>query len=358
MGRSRGPRRSGSPSSPVAGARSRDAGRIRLSALLAGALVAAAAAPTAAATARDQLCSAGAREPARDPRIHEAVRLARQQHALFGGQWIDRRGRLAAVGYHEAEFDRLPSETVPTWERVAGFWHSLGPELPPSFRSPDGSTVRLAPLREWLGRREAPSPGGSFDEPQRRAIDSALLRTALVDQPWSAVFISFLLKSSGFTAAEFAFSDTHADYVDQAVLATAAETKGESTAAAYRACDLASTPPRAGDLVCHTREGAAAVRRLGPLAERLALRRVQPAGNGLPMHCDLVTRADAGGDAKLEAIGGNVVQSVTLRQLALDAGKRLSRTHFDPGQGPGCERAPCPQDLNRKPWVVLLQFRL
>ena len=324
-------------------------------------LIAALAFPAGAAAAQprahERLCSTGAREPVRDPRMRQAVALARQQHALFGGQWIDRRGSVAAVGYHEAEFDRPPGENLPTWKRVAAFWQAVDLELPAALRGPDGATVGLARLRERLAAGPAGQPGATLEDIQRRTVESALLRTALVDQPWSAVFISYLMKASGFGAAEFEFSDTHADYVDQAVLTTAAEANGETPTAVYRACDIARTRPREGDMVCHTREGSAAVRSFASLRERLAARRAQARGNGLAMHCDLVTRADRGGDAKLEAIGGNVVQSVTLRQLALNADKVLSRTHFQAGDAEPCARAPCRQNLNRKPWVVLLQFR-
>lgn len=329
--------------------------------LLAALLLAALALPTVAASpagdAEARLCSASARQQTRDPRILAAVALARTQHALFGGQTVDRRGAIIAVGFHEAEHDRPPGESTPTWQRVADFWQALDAELPASFRAPDGAMVRIAPLRDLLAAPAAGAPGSGPDAAQRRALDSALLRAAIVDQPWSAVFISFLMKSAGFERDEFAFSDSHADYVDQALLATSAEARGEPTGAGWRACDIARTPPRPGDLVCHTREKAAAVSTLPALRERLALRRAQPHGNGVPMHCDLVTRADQGGDAKLETIGGNVAQSVSLRLMTLNAGKTLSRSHFGAAEPSHCALPPCRQNLSRKPWVVLLQSR-
>lgn len=78
------------------------------------------------------------------------------------------------------------------------------------------------------------------------------------------------------------------------------------------------------------------------------------------MHCDLVVRADEGGDAKIESIGGNVVQSVTLSRMTLDAHKVLgagyiARSAQGEGCGPGLR--PCRPRLNRRPWVVLLQLR-
>lgn len=313
-----------------------------------------------------RLCQETARRPARDRRIRGVVEQALQQHALFGGQWIDRRGALAGVGFYEAENGRPHNSGLPTWQRVAAYWQALGPGLPATFRAPDGSLVDIAALRQQVVRASpgaapathASAPNGATtDELPARAIESAMLRAALVDQPWSAALLSFLFRQQGFSAVEFAFSASHADYVDRAVLAGAAEARGEGPAAAYRACDIGRTAPRAGDIVCHTRADASTVRTLAGLQERLALRRAQPLGNGLPMHCDPMTRADQGGDAKLEAVGGNLVQSVSLRRMRLNARKTLSSQHFAPAQEPPCGRQLCATNLNRQPWVVLLQAR-
>jgi hypothetical protein len=83
-------------------------------------------------------------------------------------------------------------------------------------------------------------------------------------------------------------------------------------------------------------------------------------GQGFPMHCDLVVRSDDGGDAKLETVGGNVVHSVTLTRMTLNANKVLSRAYFSGGTSRGdCPhlRPACRDHLSRRPWSVLLQFR-
>ena len=83
-------------------------------------------------------------------------------------------------------------------------------------------------------------------------------------------------------------------------------------------------------------------------------------GEPFPMHCELVVRADESGDAKLEVIGGNVVQSVTLSRLTLNANKVLSSAYIAAAASPsGCARGEqaCRGHLGRRPWVVLLQFR-
>jgi hypothetical protein len=139
--------------------------------------------------------------------------------------------------------------------------------------------------------------------------------------------------------------------------ASAAEAAGRVPGQAFRACDVATTRPRAGDLLCATRASTAGTASFDALAVALAAR---VPGEDFPMHCELVVRSDEGGDAKLETIGGNVVQSVTLSRMTLNADKVLGGTYLA-GAAPrrDCARgAPqCRGHLGRRPWVVLLQFR-
>ena len=141
-----------------------------------------------------------------------------------------------------------------------------------------------------------------------------------------------------------------------AVETSAAEAAGREAPHAFRACDLASTPPRSGDLLCATRASTARIVRFDELAQALDAR----AGQAFPMHCELVVRADEGGDAKLESIGGNVVQSVTLSRMTLNARKLLGSAYIArDAAAADCARGapPCRGHLTRRPWLVLLQFR-
>jgi hypothetical protein len=303
-------------------------------------------------------CRAGSAKPVREPRILAAIAQAREQHRLFGGQLIDRRGGIVKVGFHEAEFDRLKTESTPTWKRVAQFWASLDEDLPPSFRAPSERMVSRKLLFERIAGLDGPNGVAPLDANELDAIRSALLRSALVDQPWSAVFISFLMKQSGFTRSEFEFSDSHVDYVDHAFAASAAEVRGQASESAYRACDVIDTRPRAGDLICQTREDAAGIVSYAALLRELQARRSDAKPREIPMHCDLVTSSDEGGNAKLEAIGGNVFQSVTLRQMTLNAQKTLSARYLQQTASAACSvNGACDRNLSRRPWVVLLQFR-
>jgi hypothetical protein len=303
-------------------------------------------------------CATGSAAPARDPRILAAIAQAREQHRLFGGQRIDRRGGIVRVGLHEAESDRLEGESTPTWMRVAQFWAALDGDQPPGFRASDGRKISRKRMHEriaGLGR----GANAALDADELAAIDSALMRATLVDQPWSAAFISFLMKQAGFAPSEFALSDSHVDYVDQAFAASAAEARSEPVASIYRACDVVTTKPRAGDLICQTRADAAGIASYKSLLEAIEARRRGAAPRAeIAMHCDLVTSADEGGDSKLAAIGGNVFQSVTLREMTLNAGKTLGAKYLIQSQAGACKsRTSCSPNLSRRPWVVLLQFR-
>jgi hypothetical protein len=294
-------------------------------------------------------CTASASRPAGDVRIQYAIDEARRQHALFGGQTIERNGGLFRVGRHEAE-SAPPGEPLPPWKRVATFWQALSESDPPRIMTSIG----------WVARSEAsPNPAAAGSEPRRSdvATREALLRAAIVDTPWSAAFISYLMKTAGFSRAEFEFSDTHADYVRAALDTSAAEAEGRKSTHAFRLCDVATTRPRAGDLLCATREDTAGLARFDAVAAAIAAR---PAGQDFPMHCDLVIRADEAGDAKLETVGGNVIQSVTLARMTLNAKKVLSDSYVTSAAPPqDCARGAqrCSAHLSRRPWVVLLQFR-
>ena len=80
---------------------------------------------------------------------------------------------------------------------------------------------------------------------------------------------------------------------------------------------------------------------------------------GVPMHCDLVVNADENGDAKLTTIGGNVFQSVTLRQMSLNARKHLGASYFGSAQSRECGETTgeCRKGVSRQTWVLLQQSR-
>ncbi|WP_066342957.1 DUF2272 domain-containing protein [Azohydromonas lata] len=137
---------------------------------------------------------------------------------------------------------------------------------------------------------------------------------------WSAVFISYLMKSAGVPDAVFPASALHWHYIK-------AVHDGPSPAG-FEALDAARTPPAVGDLICAPREGTAQrVTRFEQLAG--------DAGAG-GWHCDLVVEV---GPAALGAIGGNVRNTVAWSRVPLSADGLLR---------------PSPQ----RPWLVVLRNHL
>jgi hypothetical protein len=296
--------------------------------------------PRAAASPSPTACTAAAATTVPDARLQRAVAEARKQHRLFGSQTVERNGGMFDVGAHEGMFTHA--------QRVAVFWEAVA----------EGAPETLVTSAGRIGRAEvAPATAGG-DPRADAAVRESLLRAAVIDTPWSAAFISHLVKTAGFSATEFVFSDRHADYVQAAYEATAAEAEGRAAPHAWRACDVATTPPRVGDLLCATRAGTAHIDRFDALRGAMAARQHRAA---FPMHCDLVVRADAAPGGGLDVIGGNVLHSVTMVRMTLDANRRLDARYI----GRGTPAQPCTaQDedacrphLGRRPWVVLLQFR-
>lgn len=323
---------------------------LRLLALIAALLLSGCAStPPPARPVSGPLCVPHARAlPASaDVRIQRAVAEARLQHRLFGGQTIERDGGLYRPGHHEGSWSREPGERLAAWQRVATFWQALSDADPPTLNTSVGRVAR------------ADVPAAAAGEPSRTDIATreALLRAAILDTPWSAAFISYLMKTAGFSRPEFIFSRRHADYVQAAFTATTEESEGRIAGHAWRACDPATTPPRIGDLLCATRGSSAGITRFDALRAVMAGRRLdQP----LPMHCDIVVHADQVPGGSIEVIGGNVLHSVTMTRMALDANQVLDGQYIARGDvaqpcAPG--EPSCRGHLGRKAWVVLLQFR-
>ena len=285
-----------------------------------------------------------------DARLPALLAEARRQQGLFGGQEIDAEGRLVRSGHGEAEFDRNVGETEPTWRRVESFWLALQGAGELRVRDSEGRGQRVDLLRQAVtaaGNARLNSFGGGERElglsaRETDTVLTSLLRASLVDTPWSAAFISYVVRYAGFTEDEFRFSEAHADYARQAFAGQGA----------WRACDPASTAPRPGDLLCSTRAGAALIDRFESLGEALA------ADRSLPMHCDLVVAVDPDG-RQASSIGGNVLQSVTLRRLHLQPEAGSSRVPppllLSPRYAASARSAEA--GFNDQPWVLLMQLR-
>lgn len=123
-------------------------------------------------------------------------------------------------------------------------------------------------------------------------------------QPWSAAFISFVMCEAGLTDAQFLKSPVHWAYIDQAIR----KATSPADTALFTALDPTSATPRPGDLICADRYPG---NRYSTVADRRAFM-----GTNRPTHCDVVVKIDRR-RLRLHAIGGNVVNSVTLKVLGL-----------------------------------------
>jgi hypothetical protein len=197
------------------------------------------------------------------------------------------------------------------------------------------------------------------------------LRAAIVDTSWSAAFVSYVIRQSGAAANAFRSANAHSVYIYDAFAASLAEPANAAGERLYRACPLATTRPRAGDLICNQREPAFADAGEEAVRERIRadLHGGGPARSIRRTHCEVVAHVDAQA-RKLYTIGGNVNQAVAARKLNLRADLKFSAAQK--GRCGGAGHWTLPQgaaetphgaapahkcSLNDKKWFVLLQVR-
>lgn len=113
------------------------------------------------------------------------------------------------------------------------------------------------------------------------------------DQPWSAAFISFIMRQAGY--ADFRFSDSH----DKYILDAKAKRNANNTNAPFWLFRLNEHKPQLGDLVC--------MWRINP-------RTFDNLPNDFSSHTDVIVEID---DHTVKTLGGNVSQSVTQKTFAL-----------------------------------------
>lgn len=145
------------------------------------------------------------------------------------------------------------------------------------------------------------------------------------DFAWSAAFVSWVFVSAGVDAREFPPSATHSTYLDALI----ADARMFPDTAAFLPHAPEEYAPQPGDLVCLDRSRA-------PLVHWTA--READNGRPRPMHCDIVVRVAPG---VVEAVGGNVLDAVTLTRFPAGADGRL-----------------LPAPPGAPPFVVVMESRL
>ena len=254
------------------------------------------------------------------------VAVALREHAMWYQPFIDANGRLASYGVSEAEQSLLADGTE-AWQRVLGYWRNSG----------------------TLYEMAQSNIGGAYScqFPSGFAQGKAECRTFIIDNAWSAAFVSYVMVQArvpGFRA-----SPRHYDYIRQAFNVDAG--------GPYYYADPATQRADPGDLLCFVR-GSGSVAGYEGLTARL-----NSAGGSLNTHCDIVV----GRDRELRLIGGNVFNGVTMRKLKLDVQGRavLPRPvsmNYEDGDS-GAYSATCSPsneaacDFNRQNWAVLLKLK-
>jgi hypothetical protein len=329
-------------------------------------------------------CNAAATKPP-DKLGQRVAEIAIEEFSRFGGHQIDANGRLFRFGLTEAKHEeeegsgRRPDLGHRGWWQVLNYWRALyGNDAPDKLQVlgyRDASTSTDAALAAALLRTTADrllrAAEGESDPAEREILRETALRAAIIDTPWSAAFISYVIRRAGVSANAFRFANAHRVYIYDAFAASAAELTNEAGEVLYRACPL-PTRPRVGDLVCHQREPALADLSDEAVRERI---RMELAGGTETRsvrrtHCEVVAHVDEQA-RKAYTIGGNVNQAVSARKLNL-RGRGLKFPAAQKGHcgGRGHWTLPHPMadtsrpsslvntcSLNDRKWFVLLQLR-
>jgi hypothetical protein len=270
------------------------------------------------ATAADLCPSRRSQLSASDPATRIAA-VACNEYMIWYRAFIDRNGRLANGGVMEAETSLLGDGVSPAWRRVAGYWQESG---------------LLRQMGGVAGASDCAYAAGSSG-------NSPGCRTFLIDNAWSAAFISWVMARAALPG--FRASASHIDYVRAAY--QHADTN------AYQYLEPTHAKPATGDLLCYVRGAQSTLGYAGLLG-------VVERGGGLNMHCEVVVLVNPGNDSTAYLIGGNVQQGVTMRLLPLNRNGEFWSLPQPIDGGASCSpdnAEAC--NFNRQDWAVLLKLK-
>lgn len=254
-----------------------------------------------------------------DPEVATRIAaVACDEHLRWRRAFIGTDGRLASSLVAEGESRGLEGGGAP-WRQVARYWHEAG----------------------LLGQTSAPGAGDCTYAVANAAYPGLGCRGFVIDSPWSAAFVSWVMRRAG--VPRFTLSGGHFDYVRVA--------RVNPANSPYVFLDPLSATPATGDMLCYVRGGQV-------YGHQGLVRAIDGGATGLAMHCDIVVAASPAGDARAWLVGGNVQQAVTMRALNLNAGGQFwglpQRAVGDAECSPD---APAACDFNRQDWAVLLKLK-
>ena len=267
------------------------------------------------------------------PAALRIAQVACDEHALWRRPFINAQGRIVRLASMEAEQDLLADGRTPSWRRVAHYWKASGLL---------DDNVRWEQRRIEAGGSERRNGASDCVGDAQDWAAKASCRAFLIDVPWSATFVSFVMKTADIPG--FVRSSSHSYYIGDAAR--------RPDDGPYRLADPNREPPAVGDLVCYLREKNRVYGYRG-LVDRLGR-----ASKPFDSHCDIVVGVDLDGDSKLYAIGGNVVQGVTMRKLNLNRRGLLSLSMKQDGDDAKAFEIADEKryNLNRQDWAALLKL--
>jgi hypothetical protein len=213
---------------------------------------------------------------------------------IVEGEWQDWGGRVLDARTRPISDDDegpVAEQDPAAFSKVLAYWSAVG-------------------WTEVIARNKRAFTLGEPDRCSRGEIAAGGRAMLWGCQPWSAAFLSYVLRATGIDAGEFPPAAAHWEYVD----ALLRESDRWGLRATFLARELEAHAPVPGDIVCADR-----TRR--PIATLDQRRR--EAGTPRPMHCDIVIAAAPG---EVTVVGGNVAQAVTAVRYPTDAAGRLLRS--------------------------------
>lgn len=142
------------------------------------------------------------------------------------------------------------------------------------------------------------------------------------EQPWSAAFVSWVMATAGVPKDRFPPAEAHWIYLSHIIR------NADAPGASFVPRSIRDYTPRPGDLICASR-GSSTIPQLAELPPLEVIENSK-------LHCDIVV---ARRGRTLEAIGGNVRNSVSKNILKLDRNGHLRPTP-------------------RRPWFLIIENRL
>jgi hypothetical protein len=223
-----------------------------------------------------------------------------------------------------------------------GTWAGRTIGAPPARRPGLRQAIIARATREWeyfrrqtvvmKGQKESiPNVGAWEDDDAKysarvnsywRAVGQPGIDGMDCQEPWSAAFMSWVMSNAGVPESQFPRTIAH--WVYMASMIEDAHYPGRY----FVPRRISDYSPEPGDLICASRNRSRPL----PSTSDVSAAALQ----GEPTHCDLVVRKSG---RTLEAIGGNVRNSVSKVTLELDRNGRL-------------------QAVPRRPWFMILQNRL